>query len=107
MTEPHVTVLIEFQAQAGKGERARRELADLISTVVEKEPDCLGIWLHQDAEDEDRLMNVEHWTSQEAYTGPHMETAHLRAFIERSEAFLVGPPEITFWREVTSATAEE
>lgn len=107
MNESHVTVLIEFHAKPDEGERARRELSDLISTVVEKEPDCLGIRLHQDAEDEDRLMNVEQWTSQEAYTGPHMETPHLRAFIERSEAFLVGPPEITFWREVASATPDE
>ena len=102
MSDSTVTVLIRFEAQTGKGEMARRALGDLISTVLEKESDCLSIRLHQGLDDPDRLFNIERWTSREAYEGPHMQTPHLQAFIEDSREFLTGPPEITFWREADS-----
>lgn len=100
MSDAPVTVLIRFQARPGKGDVARRALSELVSTVLEKESDCLGIRLHQELDDEDRLFNIERWTSRDAYTGPHMQTPYLQAFMKASEEFLVGPPEITFWREV-------
>ena len=98
MTDDAVTVLIQFQARPGMGEIARRALADLVSTVLDEESDCLSIELHQGLDDPDRLFNIERWTSREAYEGPHMQTPHLQSFIEASGEFLVGPPEITFWR---------
>lgn len=93
-----VTVVIAYQAQPGKAETARRELAELVTTVVAQEPDCREIRLLQDPADPHRLLLVERWTSQEAFTGPHMETPHLQGFMNRAPGFIAGPPEIRFWR---------
>lgn len=106
MQKNGVTVVIRYEAKPGKADTAQRELTGLINTVVQEEPECRGIWLHQDTAVPEQLLLVEHWTSQEAYTGPHMQTPHLTAFVERASGFLAGPPEITFWRGVASATPD-
>ncbi len=93
-----VVVVIQFQAQGGQAAVARRELKALIAEVVAKEPDCLGILLHQDVDDETRMLLYERWTSKEAYTGPHLQTPYIRAFMERAAGFMAGPPAITFWK---------
>ena len=99
-----VTVAIRYEAKAGKAETAVRELTELTNTVVREEPACRGIWLHQETGTPEKLLLVEHWTSQEAYTGPHMQTPHMTAFVGRAFEFLAGPPEITVWRGIVSAT---
>ena len=93
-----VVVVIQFQARSGQAAVARRELKALIGEVVAKEPDCLGILFHQDVDDERRILLYERWTSQEAYTGPHLQTPYIRAFMERSGGFMAGPPTISFWK---------
>ena len=98
-----VSVVIAYQAQPGQGETAGRELAALIATVVSTEPDCRGIRLLQDAADADRLVLIERWTSEAAFTGPHMTTPHLQAFMQRAPGFLAGPPQIRVLRELAAA----
>jgi quinol monooxygenase YgiN len=95
-----VVVIITFQAKPGQSEVARLELTALIEQVVAREPDCLGIQFHQDVDDETRILLHERWTSRAAYTGPHLQTPYLTAFMERSKGFMTGPPAITFWRMV-------
>jgi quinol monooxygenase YgiN len=95
-----VTVVIAYRAQPGKGAQAKAALAPLIQTVLAREPDCLGITTLQDAADDTRFLLYERWTSQAAYTGPHMQTPHIQAFIQGAAAIFAGPPEITFWHEV-------
>jgi quinol monooxygenase YgiN len=99
-----VTVLISCQIQPDKVELARDEFTKIIATVVAKEAACHGIWLHQDVDDPNRLLLVEHWDSKEAFTGAHMETAHMKAFLERAKEFLAGAPEFRFGREIGAAT---
>jgi quinol monooxygenase YgiN len=98
-----VTVLIRYRAQPGKGDAAKAALAPLIRTVRAREADCLGITTLQDAADDTRFLLYERWTSQEAYTGPHMQTPHIQAFIRGAAAIFAGPPEITFWNDVAAA----
>lgn len=93
-----VIVLINFQAQAGQGDVARRELEALVDEVVAKEPDCLGIEFHEGLDDETKILLYERWTSREAYTGPHMQTPYIRSFMDRAAGFMSGPPAITFWK---------
>ena len=92
-----VVVVITYTAQPGQGERALRELTDLVREVVAREPDCLGIRVHHDPDDDTRILLYEEWTSREAYTGPHMQTPHIQAFIGRAREFVAGPPAIEFW----------
>lgn len=97
-----VTVVIIYRAQPGKGATARAALAPLIQTVLAREPDCLSITMLQDAADETRFLLYERWTSQAAYTGPHMQTPHIQAFIQGAAAIFAGPPDISFWHEVSA-----
>ena len=95
-----VTVVITYRGLPGKGPAARRALADLIALVLAREPSCLGIRLLQDAADDTRFLLDETWTDQAAYTGPHMQTSHLQAFIQGAPALFAAPPDITFWNTV-------
>ncbi|HMU61379.1 MAG TPA: putative quinol monooxygenase [Gemmatimonadales bacterium] len=103
MSATPVTVVIIYRAQPGKGTAARAALGSLISTVLAEEPDCLGITTLQDVGDETRFLLYERWTSQAAYTGPHMQTPHIQAFIQGAAAIFAGPPDITFWNDVSEA----
>ncbi len=95
-----MTVLIRYIAQAGKTEVAKRELGALVKVVLAEEPACRGIWIHENTSAPEQLLLVEHWTDEAAYTGPHMQTPHIQAFMARAREFIAGPPEITFWRGV-------
>ena len=97
MTPHPVVVAIRYQAQPGQAERTRAALSTLIATVVAHEPDCLGIRLHQDADEASRILLYERWTSRESYMGPHMDTPHLRAFMVTARELLAGPPTIEYW----------
>ena len=90
-------VMIHYRTQEGQHQVAERELSTLISRVRETEPGCGGITMVRDAEDPASICLIEDWPSREAYLGPHMETPHLQAFIQRAASFLAGPPDISFW----------
>lgn len=102
MSASPVTVVIAYRAQPGKGTEARAALAPLIQTVMAKEPDCLGITMLQDPADDTRFLLYERWTSQAAYTGPHMQTPHIQAFIQGAAAIFADRPDISFWRDVSA-----
>jgi quinol monooxygenase YgiN len=95
-----VTVLIRYLAQAGKSAVARRELEALVDVVLAEEPACKGIWIHENMSAPEQLLLVEHWSDEDAYRGPHMQTPHIQAFMARAREFIAGPPDITFWRGV-------
>lgn len=97
MAAPSVTVLIVYQARPAVIDEAVQTLRRLIATVVASEPDCHGIRLYQDTADPTRVLLEEQWTSRDAYLGPHLQTAHLQAFIANADKWFIGPPDITFW----------
>ena len=100
MKNESVTITVSYHAQPGKEAVARAELAALIATVQQREPDCLGITLHQHQDDPRRFLLFERWTSRAAYEGDHFRTEHLRAFIARAPQFLAGPPGLDAWSAV-------
>ena len=100
---PPVTVIVAYEALPDMVDTARAELEALIELVVAREPDCLGIRMYADVTAPQRLLLIEQWTSVEAFTGPHMQTPHLQAFMERARALIAGPPELRFWSEVAVA----
>jgi quinol monooxygenase YgiN len=100
MVENEIVVVIGYQAQPGQGAMTRHELERLIDEVVTTENDCLGITMLQDPDQDTRFLLYERWTSREAYVGPHMQTPHLKAFIQKAPAFLAGQPAITFWKQL-------
>ncbi len=95
-----VTVVITCAIRPDMLETARRELEANIETVMAREPACHGIRVHDDPNNPLRLMIIENWESLEAFTGPHMQTPHMQAFLATAESFLDGAAEFGFWREV-------
>lgn len=97
--EPNkMIVLVCHRSLPDHEDRAKKELARLVATVVRKEPDCVGIKMMQDVDDPTRITLIEQWSSREAYEGPHMQTEHIQSFISRANEFLAGAPDISFWR---------
>ena len=98
MESEYTIVLVSHRLLADCADQAKRELEQLVATVVRDESDCVGIEMMQNVDDPTRLTLVEKWTSREAYEGPHMQTEHIQSFIGRASDFLAGPPDISFWR---------
>lgn len=92
-----VTILIVYQARPGMAEVGLGALTALVGTVVDQETACLGITVHQDVSDPTRILLNEEWVDKASYVGPHMQTPHIRAFIERAPELFAGPPDISFW----------
>jgi quinol monooxygenase YgiN len=93
-----VVVVISCQAQPGKSDLVRKEFSALIRAVLASEPACLGIWFHQNLDDETKFLMYERWTDRTAYVGPHMQTSHMQAFVQKAPNMFAGTPTITFWR---------
>jgi quinol monooxygenase YgiN len=101
-TKP-ATIVIACQIDPSKIEVARREIAAIIATVVAKEPACRGIYLHEDMDNPNRLVLIEYWDSKETFTGPHMQTPHMQAFLQRATRFLANAPEFRYCRQIAAA----
>lgn len=102
MAAQPTAVTVVYRAQPGQQERTRRELAALIALAA-AERGCLGIRLHEDADDGTRFLLYERWADRDSYFGEHMRTPHLQAFIQRAGEFLAGPPELTAWQQLDEA----
>ncbi len=90
-------VLLRFKAQTDKSAETISELKSLFDKVRE-EPHFSSIKLHVDPNDDTNILLYEEWEDIRYYQGDHMNTAHLKEFMENSENFLTGPPEVTFWQ---------
>ena len=91
-----VTVLIRTQLLADSIEQGKRDLQNLAREVRKVEPDCLAIEMAQDLDDPTNITMIEKWSSRDAYEGPHMQSSHMKSFIEKSSKYFNGPPEISF-----------
>ena len=96
MQPTEVIVLIQLKTLPEFAEQGKQDLLNLARVVRGEEADCLAIELAQDVDDPSKITMIEKWTSREAYEGPHMETPHMQAFIEKSAGFFAGPPVISF-----------
>lgn len=98
-----IVVLVSYRALPEHSDTAVREIGSLIASVLSVEPSCSGITMLQDSSDPTRITLIEHWSSQDAFLGPHMQQPHIQAFIQSASHFLAGPPEISFWLPVSGA----
>lgn len=103
MDKNPVTVLITCAIKPEMSAAARRELEAVIKIVIAEEPACRGIRVHEDSKNPQRLMIIEHWDSEEIFTGPHMQMPHMQAFLAKAKEFLDGAAEFSFWREIVAA----
>jgi quinol monooxygenase YgiN len=104
MTTTPVTVVITCTIQSDKIEIARHALEANIRIVMEREPACHGIYVHDDPKNPQRLLIIEYWESEDAFTGAHMQTPHMQTFLKTAEGFLDGVADFSFWREVIATS---
>ena len=90
-------VVLKFKAQPGKVEEAISEFEGLFEKV-RQEPNFGSIKLHIDPNDKTNILLYEEWEDVDYYQNEHMNTDHLKEFMENSSKFLAGPPEVTFWK---------
>ncbi|HEX6694334.1 MAG TPA: putative quinol monooxygenase [Longimicrobiales bacterium] len=100
MADTKVRVVIIYTAQPARVTDGLAALQDIVTTVLEHETDCLDITIHQDVDDATKFLLFETWTSKAAFTGEHMKTPHIQAFMQKAASLFTGPPAITFWRDV-------
>ena len=91
-----VTILIRTQLLPDSVEQGKQDLLDLARDTRRVEPDCLAIELAQDLDDPTKITMIEKWSSRDAYEGTHMQSPHMKSFIEQSSKYLAGPPDISF-----------
>lgn len=95
-----VTIVIICAIQPGKVDKARLALEANIKTVLREEPACHSIRVHDDPKNPHRLLIIEYWDSEAVFTGPHLQTPHMQAFLKTAVEFLEGTAEFSFWREI-------
>jgi quinol monooxygenase YgiN len=81
------------------GKQAVEAAVRACATASRGEEGCLMYAGHWDQSDENRLVFVEHWTSQAALD-EHMTTPHFHAFIAAISSHLEGEPEILILHEI-------
>ncbi len=93
----NLIVLVKYKAQPSKSEEAIAGFIKLVE-AVKNEPNFVNITLHTDPKDDSNILLYEVWSDENYYNGDHMKTAHLQSFMEKSRAYLAGPPEISQWK---------
>ncbi len=93
----NLIVIVKYKTQNNKSVDAVTGLKKLIEDV-KKEDHFVSLRLHVDQKDNSNILLYEEWDDELYYKNQHMKTAHLQEFIVESQAFLAGPPDITFWK---------
>lgn len=93
----NLVVLVQYKTLPNKSIDAVTGLKNLIEEV-KKEDHFIKIKLHVDQTDNSNILLYEEWDDEQYYKNQHMKTAHLKKFIVESQAFLAGPPQISYWK---------
>jgi len=93
----NLVVLVKYKTLSNKSVDAVTSLKKLIEEV-KKEDHFIKLKLHIDQTDNSNILLYEEWDDELYYKNQHMKTEHLQNFILESQAFLAGPPEISYWK---------
>ena len=93
-----IVVLVEYRARPGQEGQAMQRISRLVAEARAREPACQGIRILQHEQDPCRITLVEEWPDRAHFLGPHMQQAHIAAFVAEAADFLDGPPQISFWQ---------
>lgn len=92
----NLTVLVKYKSQPEKQEDVLAALNALI-LEVNKEPNFVKIKMLVDPADKTNILLYEEWSDEAYYKGDHMNTPHLKKFMNDACNFLAGPSDISFW----------
>ncbi len=98
MENQKVTVVARIKAKLGKEAQAKQELLKLLSPT-RAEAGCINYDMHQSLDPQAHCLFHENWTHQGALN-KHLETPHLKNFLNQADRLLAEPVEITLWKQV-------
>ena len=98
MENQKVTVVARMKAKLGKEAQAKQELLKLLSPT-RAEAGCINYDMHQSLDNQAHFLFHENWTNQGALN-KHLETPHLKNFLNQADQLLAEPVEITLWKQV-------
>ena len=98
MSDSNVTVVALLRAKKEQIDALRDELKGLIETT-RAEPGCINYDLHESPDSPGLFMFHENWTSKQ-HLEDHLARPHLKAFLEKADALLAEPVQITLWKKV-------
>lgn len=94
-----VTVVARIKAKAGMEEQVKSALLALVAPS-RSDAGCVGYDLHQSMDDKSLFLFYENWASK-ADLDAHIGKPHLKAFLDKAEAILAEPVQITLWEMVS------
>ena len=100
MTENILTVAARVQAKPEAQEQVKSELLKLVR-LTHEEPGCVQFDLHQASDDACQFRINEIWASQKDLD-QHLDKPYLNAFLEKADVLLVAPPDISFWKMIST-----
>ncbi len=100
--DQQVTVVATIKAAPGKEEQVKQALRKLIEPT-RKEEGCLNYDLHQALDDQSVFLFYENWESK-SLLDEHLQTPHLKAFMDEAEDLLAEPVDIRLWKMVSNPT---
>ena len=98
MENQKVAVVARIKAKLGKEAQAKQELLKLLSPT-RAEAGCINYDMHQSLDNQAHFLFHENWTNQGALN-KHLETPHLKNFLNQADQLLAEPVEITLWKQV-------
>jgi len=94
-----VTVVARIKAKAGMEAQVKDSLMALVKPS-RSDAGCVNYDLHQSSEDKALFLFYENWTSKEDLN-THLGKPHVKAFLEKADALLSEPIQITLWERVS------
>ena len=96
-SKENLMVLVKYKTQQNKNVDAVSALKILMSKV-EKEKHFIQIKMYIDPIDNSNILLIEEWDDEAYYNNEHMKTEHFQQFTNESHSFLVGSPQMSFWK---------
>lgn len=100
-------IVVVGRVQADPEQRAECiRVGQEVARASRAEAGCLAYAVHQDTEDENRLVFVEEWADQDALDA-HFATDHIARFMAAIQPTLAAPPDLRFHTVSSSATLDD
>ena len=96
MAKAEITVLVQLRLLPDYVDQGKRDLLDFARKVRLNEPDCAAIEIAQDMDDPTQITMIEKWSNRTVYETTHLQTEHMKEFIERSSRYFDGSAMISF-----------
>jgi quinol monooxygenase YgiN len=98
MSTKPITVVVIFEAQAGKEAELRKALLSLI-LPTRKEVGCIDYDMHVCSNNPKKILFYQNWTSKRSYYA-HLKSQHVMAATPWIEQLCAAQTEVGFWEKI-------